>query len=126
MASRLLLDTHVALWWFSANPQLGANSLEEIAHSECWLSAASVWEVAIKYKLGKLPITPLAFIEAANVGGLRLLTITPNHTAETVNLPVLHSDPFDRLLLAQAKLEKLTLLTADSTLAAYGHYVRSV
>jgi PIN domain nuclease of toxin-antitoxin system len=77
MTSRLLLDTHVALWWFSANPRLNTESLQEIARSECWLSATSVWEVAIKFKLGKLPISPAAFLKAANVGGLRLLTITP-------------------------------------------------
>lgn len=124
MSSRLLLDTHVALWWFSANPRLNAESLEEIAQSECWLSAASVWEVAIKFKLGKLPITPTAFLDAANVGGFRLLNITPSHTIATADLPVFHSDPFDRLLLAQAKLEKLTLITADNTLLAYGKNVR--
>lgn len=122
--SRLLLDTHIALWWFAGNPRLATGIREEIGRSECWLSAVSVWEVAIKFKLDKLPVAPRAFLGAARAGGFRLLPITPDHAAATVDLPKFHADPFDRLLLAQARQEQLTLLTADAALAAYGSNVR--
>jgi PIN domain nuclease of toxin-antitoxin system len=120
----MLLDTHIALWWFSGNSRLIEEIRDEIGRSECWLSAASVWEVAIKFQLDKLPVAPSAFLAAARAGGFRLLPITPDHAAATAELPTLHSDPFDRLLLAQAQQEQLTLLTADTSLAAYGPNVR--
>ncbi len=121
---RLLLDTHIALWWFSGNARLTEELRDEIGRSECWLSAVSVWEVAIKFRLDKLPVAPSAFLAAARAGGIRLLPITPDHAAATAELPTLHADPFDRLILAQARQEQLTLLTADISLAAYGANVR--
>lgn len=122
--NRLLLDTHVALWWFSAHPRLSEGDRALIASSECYLSAASLWEVAIKFRLGKLPVTPDSLLTAARSGAMRLLPITPEHTVATAHLPAIHHDPFDRLLLAQARLERLELLTADGTLAKYGEAVR--
>ena len=124
MPAPLLLDTHIALWWFSGHPRLSAEIREEISRSECWLSAASVWEVAIKFRMDKLPIAPAAFLDAARAGGFRLLPIGPEHTVSTAELPALHTDPFDRLLLAQARQERLILLTADAALVAYGANVR--
>lgn len=124
MPSRLLLDTHVALWWFAGHARLDTAIRKEIDHSECWLSAVSVWEVAIKFRLGKLPVAPAELLQAADAGGFRLLSISPEHAAATVSLPALHADPFDRLLLAQARQEHLILLTADATIAAYGPNVR--
>ena len=126
MSPRLLLDTHVALWWFAAHPRLDAGIREEISRSECWLSAASVWEVAIKFRLDKMPIAPSAFLDAARTGGFRLLPVSPEHAVATAELPVFHADPFDRLLLAQAQQENLILLTADTALAAYGANVRTL
>ena len=123
MIPRLLLDTHVALWWFSAHPRLSESSKNEISRSECWLSACSVWEVAIKFRLGKLPIAPDAFLSAAREGGFRLLAVTPEHAAATAQLPDIHADPFDRLLIAQARTEGLTLITADDSVAEYGDAV---
>ncbi len=124
MAITFLLDTHVVLWWFGGHARLDAEIREEIAGSDCFLSAASVWEVAIKFKLGKLPVTPGAFLGAAHAAGFRLLSVTPEHAAATADLPAIHTDPFDRILLTQARYEHLTLLTADSVMTAYGTNVR--
>jgi len=122
--ARLLLDTHVALWWFSAHPRLCEADRALIAASECFMSAASLWEVAIKFKLGKLPITPDSLLVAARNGAFRLISITPEHTIATTHLPSIHGDPFDRLLIVQARLERLELFTADKVLAEYGEAVR--
>ena len=123
---RILLDTHVALWWFAASPRLSHSARSEIERSECWLSACSIWEVTIKFKLGKLPVAPHTLLDAARAADFRLLAISPEHAAATSGLPELHSDPFDRLLIAQARENGLTLLTADRQLAAYGAHVRQV
>jgi PIN domain nuclease of toxin-antitoxin system len=120
----LLLDTHIALWWFAGNPRLSAEVREEISHSVCWLSAVSIWEVAIKFRLGKLPVAPGIFLSAATSAEMRLLPITPEHAAATSELTAFHHDPFDRLLIAQARQDHLTLLTADQSLLAYGANVR--
>jgi PIN domain nuclease of toxin-antitoxin system len=126
MPPRLLLDTHVAMWWFSDHPRLSADARATIAGGECVLSAASVWEVAIKYRLGKLPVSPTEVLAAAEQGGIRLLPVSPGHAAATARLPDIHADPFDRLLVAQAVDERLTLLTADALLAGYGPSVRLI
>lgn len=124
MSSQLLLDTHIALWWFAGNTRLNAEVREAISQSVCWVSAVSVWEVAIKFRLGKLPVAPGLFLSAATHADMRLLPITPEHAAATSELTAFHHDPFDRLLIAQARQEHLTLLTADQTLLAYGANVR--
>lgn len=122
--SRFLLDTHVALWWFTAHPRITVGARETIAHSECWLSACSIWEVAIKYRLGKLPVDPDVLLTITRDSNIHILNITPEHTAATAQLPELHSDPFDRLLLAQTWKENLVLLTADKILLGYGQNVQ--
>jgi PIN domain nuclease of toxin-antitoxin system len=117
--NRFLLDTHVVLWWLSGHSRIDESTREAISRAECYLSAASIWEVAIKFKLGKLDLSPDALIAAARQSNIRLLSVTPEHGAATATLPAIHSDPFDRLLIAQARLEKLRLLTADSLVARY-------
>jgi PIN domain nuclease of toxin-antitoxin system len=117
---RLLLDTHVALWWLTAHPRLDAASQSLIAESDCYLSAASIWEIAIKFKLGKLPVAPEAVLAAVREARIGLLSISPDHTVATTALPKLHGDPFDRLLIAQARQEYLQLLTSDRLLCEYG------
>jgi len=117
---RLLLDTHVVLWWLTAHPRLGSDARALIADSECHLSAASVWEVAIKFKLGKLPVGPDDVTAAALRGGILALPITQEHAKATAKLPMLHTDPFDRMLIAQAHREQLRLLTNDARLGLYG------
>ena len=123
---RLLLDTHVALWWLSAHPRLDASARQMIAESECWLSAVSVWEVAIKFRIGKLSVAPDVMLTVARQGGIHLLPIQPEHAVATVALPALHADPFDRLLIAQARFEQLCLLTTDEIVASYGGAIRQL
>lgn len=119
-----LLDTHVALWWFSAHPRLSQAAREEIAAGKCFLSACSIWEIAIKFRLGKLPVAPDAVLTAAHNANITLIAVAPEHAAATVHLPEIHADPFDRLLVAQAAVENLILLTNDKTLLGYGKKVR--
>jgi PIN domain nuclease of toxin-antitoxin system len=116
--SSLLLDTHIALWWL-ADEELSAEARALITDAEdVFVSAASVWEAGIKATLGKLRIdVPLApVIESV---GIAILPITGTHADRAAHLPPLHRDPFDRMLVAQAQLESLTLVTRDPKVLAY-------
>ena len=122
---RLLLDTHAFLWWVDDAPQLTAAARRAIgdASNECYLSLASCWEMAIKSSLGKLRLAkPVErFIsEQLAANGFSLLNIELRHTAKIEKLLFHHRDPFDRLLIAQAMMEKLTIVSADSALSDYG------
>jgi len=117
---RLLLDTQVALWWLTANKRLTRQIRAVIAESDCYLSVASVWEVAIKFRLGKLPVSPQTFRDEMSAAGASILPIADSHVIATAGLDIAHSDPFDRLLLATARVERLVLLTADGALLAQG------
>ncbi len=122
---RLLIDTHVFLWWVTDAPELTAKARKVIADdtSQCYLSLASCWELAIKSSLGKLQLTsPIErFIpEQLAANGFNLLNIDFRHVARVEGLPFHHRDPFDRLLIAQAQVEKLTLVSADPVLSDYG------
>jgi PIN domain nuclease of toxin-antitoxin system len=116
----LLLDTHVFLWWDSNLPDLGVNARAAIRDPAnlVFVSAVSVWEIAIKCRLGRLPFqgSPTANI-ARN--GFTALAILPEHGEAAGALPLLHADPFDRLLIAQAGLEQLTLVTVDEKIRQY-------
>jgi PIN domain nuclease of toxin-antitoxin system len=117
---RLLLDTHVALWWHADDRRLRAAGRRAIAGAaEVWVSAASAWEVSIKVALGKLR-PPGAFDEAVEASGFRQLPVTFRHAAGAGALPLRHRDPFDRMLVAQAQLEDLTLVTHDDVFDRYG------
>ncbi|MEP6766761.1 MAG: type II toxin-antitoxin system VapC family toxin, partial [Gemmatimonadaceae bacterium] len=119
---RLLIDTHVWLWWNANDLRLGkgARLLLQRA-SEVHFSAASAWEIAIKVSIGKLTLPNNADISAELVrDGFRELPVTIGHAEEMRRLPVLHRDPFDRLIIAQARVEGLALLTADAQLSVYG------
>lgn len=126
MKPALLLDTHIALWWFTADEHLPETERNLIVGSRCLVSLASVWEVAIKYRLDKLPVSPKDFLEAIEGAAMRLLPIQPAHIVATTSLPMLHKDPFDRLLVAQSMTESLPLLTADASVAAYGGLIRLI
>ena len=117
---RLLLDTHVLLWWREANPRIEGDAHRCVATaSEVCVSAASAWEVAIKVVLGKLRIPgPLA--EAVADSGFVALPITFAHAAAVTGLAPHHADPFDRMLIAQALVEDLTIVTHDRRFAPYG------
>jgi PIN domain nuclease of toxin-antitoxin system len=114
----LLLDTHVVLWWLSDDPTLAAEIKDRLDHEpDVYLSAATIWEVAIKQSIGKLKPDDLP--ERVRHSGFRHLDITAEHGIAAARLPLLHRDPFDRMLVAQAKVERLTLVTRDSEIAKY-------
>ena len=113
---RLLLDTQVALWWLTASPRLSRMSRELMAGSPCVVSVASIWEVDLKHRLGKLPVSPRRFRDEMQSAGAVIVSISDAHVLTTVNLPEAHPDPFDRLLLSVAQAEHLVLLTADRAL----------
>lgn len=118
---RALLDTHVVLWALADSPRLSVKAREVLADAgnECWVSSASVWEIAIKIALGKyrLGLPLAAIVDAIEVAGFRTLDVTMRHAAAIESVDVPHADPFDRLLLAQCEVETLRLLTADRTLS---------
>jgi len=124
---RVLLDTHVLLWAFLDSPKLtpvGRAAIE--GADEVYVSAASMWEVAIKAGLGKLPVDMNRFAAALDASGFLELYVTLEHAAFVAELPLHHRDPFDRLLIAQAMTEPLVLLTADESLTPYTDLVRLV
>ena len=123
---RLLLDTHVLLWYLGEHSRLDRKTHALVDRSEAWVSAVSIWEVAIKASAGKLKADPDRMLDALEPTGLSLLQVTGAHAARVFSLGPLHGDPFDRLLVAQAQAEGLVLLTYDKALAGYGSCVRLV
>ncbi|MBK9086307.1 MAG: type II toxin-antitoxin system VapC family toxin [Sterolibacteriaceae bacterium] len=121
---RLLLDTHVFLWSVTDNRKLKRAARDFIlAADEVYVSAASIWEIAIKARLGKIEGDPEELAEAIAPSGFHELPVTARHGAAVARLPALHADPFDRLLVAQAMSEPLRFLTADSMLSKYSELV---
>ncbi|MEP3333625.1 type II toxin-antitoxin system VapC family toxin [Sedimentitalea sp.] len=115
---RLLLDTHVLLWAVLNDPRLTGAQAQAISDGELYLSAASVWEIGIKRAIGKLDV-PDALLNIAVDAGCRPLPISWTHAEEAAGLPLHHTDPFDRMLIAQARCEGLHLASSDSKLSAY-------
>ena len=124
--SRILVDTHLLLWAVSEPKKLPTQARRRIEEAEVFVSAASIWEVSIKTALGKLAADPTELLAELEPAGFRLLPVTGEHAAAVALLPPLHSDPFDRMLVAQAKTEPLILLTNDSVLGGYGDFVEFV
>ena len=119
---KLLLDSHLLLWWPIGSSRLGRAAATLIAaqDSELFMSAASWWELGIKRALGKLEIDIGVSRRGLEQRGVRMLPITGEHVERATALPVLHSDPFDHMLAAQAMCEGLVLLTRDEKLKRYG------
>jgi len=116
----LLLDTHVFLWCREANPRLKGPARQSISSAELvYLSAASAWEVAIKVGLGKLTI-PGPLEPAVEESGFEKMPITFAHAAAVTELPPHHGDPFDRMLIAQAQVEGIAVVTHEPRFEAYG------
>ena len=116
---RLLLDTHVAIWWLSGDRRLSTTTRKAIEEApDAYLSAVSLWEMFIKQGTGRLDL-PAGFADALRDDFVEL-PLTFDHTIEGRTLPPVHRDPFDRMLVAQARVEVLTIVTADRTLAEYG------
>ncbi|HVR82014.1 MAG TPA: type II toxin-antitoxin system VapC family toxin [Luteimonas sp.] len=120
---RLLLDTHVAIWALTADNRLSKNASARIADPEnhVFVSAVSIWEIAIKHALGRgaVPFSGEAALGYFSEAGYEWLDIRPAHAAAIEALPMLHGDPFDRMLVAQALTEPLRLLTHDQALVPY-------
>ena len=116
----LLLDTHVLLWWLDANPTLSEKANSTIAHGNnlVLISSAAIWEIRIKQALGKLEI-PSNFRRVLDRQPFEMLAITAEHAHTVGDLPAIHRDPFDRMLIAQAKVERLTIVTRDSIIEQY-------
>ncbi len=119
----LLLDTHVALWAITDNPNLSAQARDLILapRSAVWVSAVSVWEITIKHGLGRgdMPVSGQNALRYFRQAGYRFLVLELEHAAAVETLPDHHQDPFDRLLVAQALVEPMRLLTHDTTIARY-------
>ena len=115
----LLLDTHVVLWWLTDDPTLSDYIKDQLDHEpDVYVSAATVWEVAIKQAMGKLK-EPADLPERIRDSGFRELPITSEHAIAAGRLPLIHRDPFDRMLVAQAQRENLTLVTKDPHILEY-------
>lgn len=116
----LLLDTHIALWWLADDPSLSTPLREHIGDTKnlVFVSAVTVWEVSIKASVGKLDVDD-SWLEALLADGIVQLPISWDHAERVRRLPMIHRDPFDRLLIAQATAERLTLATAHETIPKY-------
>lgn len=122
--SRYIVDTHVWLWMQAAPARLSpaARALLEDVENELLLSAASAWEIAVKYRLGKLPLPepPVTYVpDRMRRSGTTPLPVEATHALRTSELPDHHGDPFDRLLIAQAQLLDVPIVTVDEQIPAY-------
>jgi PIN domain nuclease of toxin-antitoxin system len=123
----VLLDTHILLWWLAKDRALSAHASRIIrdGSNRVVVSAASAWEIAIKQALGKLS-APTSLEAAIEESDLETLPISVRHAVTAGALPKYHADPFDRMLVAQAQMEGMALLTHDHRLLAYGEFVKLV
>ena len=117
---KLLVDTHLLVWWV-AGRRLPREAAALIADpgNEVFASAASIWELAIKSGLGRIDVDPGELLRSLETGGFASLPVTNRHALAVATLPAIHGDPFDRLLIAQAQVERLPILTADPHIARY-------
>lgn len=126
----LLLDTHVALWAITDSPRLATKARDLIANpaNTVWVSVASLWEITIKHSLGRgdMPITGAQAKAWFEQSGYQLLNIEAPHVLGVAELPPLHNDPFDRLLVAQALAEPLRLITHDAQVARYSDSIIAI
>lgn len=115
---RLLLDTHVALWWAYDQAEIvaDARALMHRPDVQLYVSAASLWEVAIKASAGKLPQATESFPDDLHQAGVAILPVSGPHAWSIQRVAMPHNDPFDRLILAQVRLERLSLVTRDRAL----------
>ena len=122
---RILLDTHILLWWLKDDRRLSDTAVNIIgnAANDIYISAVNAWEIAIKKSLGRVQIDMDEFLKSIKSSGLGVLNITVNHACQVSNLPNHHKDPFDRMLIAQSIIEPMRLLTHDDTLVQYGKHV---
>lgn len=122
-----LLDTHVALWAITDSPRLpkAAREMIESPKSSVWISAATVWEIAIKHSLGRgdMPVASEDALRYFRESGYLFLPVEPEHAVAVEGLPTHHADPFDRILIAQALVEPMRLITHDPMVARYSNTI---
>ena len=127
---RILIDTHVIIWAMVESPRLSSKARKILTEdgNEFFLSAASLWEIALKHGNSPrdMPVTPSLVQAFCLDSGVSALNISFLHAARTISLPPIHADPFDRMLVAQAQCESLQLLTHDALIARYGDFVIKV
>lgn len=118
---RLLLDTHIYMWWLLDSPRMSEGTMELIARPSTmvWVSAVSIWEASIKSSLGRLDLQGIDLLAEVAANGFTELAVSGTHGWSAGRLPPHHRDPFDRLLVAQARQEQLILVTDDEVLARY-------
>ena len=118
---RLLLDSHVLVWWIDDNPRLGLRARQAVGdpNNEIFVSVASIWELAIVRAKGNTGI-PGSLAAICELERFSLLPIEPFHAEQAASLPLHHRDPFDRMLVAQAQVEGLTIVTQDAAIPRYG------
>lgn len=121
---RLLIDTHILIWFLEGNKLLAKSRRQIIAdpQNDIFVSIASLWETAIKISLGKLTLAkPLAdVVKQIDAEDIEILPIAPAHTLQVSVLPFHHRDPFDRMIIAQSQIENLEVMTDDSDFGSYG------
>jgi len=120
---RILLDTHLLLWALSQPSRLSPQMRKRIDSAEVYVSTASIWEIGIKSAMGKIAANAGEVLAGLEPAGFIQLAITGEHAAKAAELPPLHKDPFDRILVAQASVEPMLLLTNDEVLRGYGSFV---
>lgn len=121
---RILLDTHIFLWLAADDKRLIASARQLITSaSQVFVSSASIWEIAIKARVNKIDVDPEAAVQEMKICGFLELPVLAKHAVVVGRLPLLHNDPFDRLLVAQAIAEPMRLLTSDDQLLAYSELV---
>ena len=121
---RILLDTHIYLWWLQDHPKLSKNARGKIVSAtEVYVSSASIWEASIKAGMGKLDVDVNALVAEIENSGFQELPVTARHAAMVMQLADVHRDPFDRILIAQALCEPLRFVTADDVLQRYSELV---
>ena len=121
---KLLLDTQCLLWWFVQPERLNEEAIAQIADesNQLWFSVASIWEIGIKVAIGKLPLPePIDSYISTRMAqlGAQVLEIRTPHALRAAAFPFHHKDPFDRMLIAQAQIEQMTLVSADSMFKQY-------
>jgi PIN domain nuclease of toxin-antitoxin system len=121
---KLLLDTHCWLWWFAQPERLSEEAIAHIVDesNELWFSVASIWEVGINVTLGKLPLPePIDHYISSRMVllGTKSLEVTASHALQATALPLHHQDPFDRMLIAQAQLQDMVLVSANKMFEQY-------
>jgi PIN domain nuclease of toxin-antitoxin system len=117
---KVLLDTHALLWWVTDDPRLSDAARNAILEADVAVSVVSLWEIEIKRGLGRIDVDTRELIrEVSQTEGFRMLEIRPTHVLTLSELPLLHQDPFDRMLIAQATRDRLTLVSRDEAIHCY-------